>query len=234
MMRIRSISMSAFAFLCLVPTNLMAQYVGTLYSPYKYPNQKLEHCLNFQTGLNTSKFGPCDLRYGFLGINNDFDWLQSSMGQEVRTVIKDLGPRSWTDSFDVPVVAPLPKLKPGEVRSVTIDASGADGTTGSAGARGSSGGSTPRVDPGSGVIEAKEIMLDSRESSPTVFAPAPPTPPRQNKPKVDPAFTKAIMGHMYVVHVVDEVSDYYALFRVDALGDGTCTISWKLIPAPQK
>lgn len=235
-MRARSILMFAIAvsFLCLVPTSLVAQYTGTLYSPYKFPNEKRERCLNFQTGLNTLMFGSCDLRYGYLGINNDFDWLQVGMDQGVRSVIKDLGARNWTDSLDVPIVAARPKLKPGEVRTVTIDASGADGANGAAGARGTSGGSTPRVDPGSGVIQAKEIMIDSRESPPTLFAPAPPTPRRDNKPKVDPAYTKAIVGHMYVARVVDEVSDYYALFRVDALGDGTCTISWKLIPAPQK
>lgn len=236
MMQVRSISMSAFAvaFICLVQTNLMAQYTGTLYSPYKDPNQKRELCLNFQTGLNSAKFGPCDLRYGYLGIDDDFDWLQVGMGQKDRTVIKDLGAKDWTDSFDVPAVAARPKLQPGELRTVSIDASGADGATGRAGSRGSSGGSTPRVEPGSGVIQAKETMLDSRESPPSVFAPAAPTPISDNKPKVDPAFTKAIVGHMYVAHVVDEGSDFYALFRVDALVDRTCTISWKLIPAPQK
>ncbi len=186
--RTKAISISAFAvaFLWLAHTSVMAQYLGTLYSPYKVPDQKRDLCLNFQTGLNTSKFGPCDLRYGFLGIDNDFDWLQVGMSQDVRSVIKDLGPRSWNDSVDAPVVAPLPKLKPGQKRMVSIDASGADGGN------------------------------------------------RHNGPKVDPAFTRAIVGHMYVVHVVDEVSDYYALFRVDALEDRTCTISWKLIPTPQK
>jgi hypothetical protein len=38
---------------------------------------------------------------------------------------------------------------------------------------------------------------------------------------------------MYVVHVVDDKRDFYALFRIDALQPGNnCTISWKMIPPP--
>ena len=54
----------------------------------------------------------------------------------------------------------------------------------------------------------------------------------QGKPKVDPVFVKAIAGHIYAVRVVDEKPDYYALFRIESLGDGTCNISWKIIPSP--
>ena len=213
----------------LAPFNLKAQYSGTLFSPHKYPNEsRIVACLNFQTGLSASSRQSCDLQYGLLGINSDFDWLQVGTGQEIRTVIKDLGKFDWNDQFDVPAIAALPKLKDGEKRIVSIDASGADGANGAHGAHGS------RVDPVSGVIEAKEIQLDSRNPRPVIWQPAPPRAIQDGKPKLDSAFVKAVFGHMYVVHVVDEVSDYYALFRVDALENSTCTVSWKLIPPPQK
>jgi hypothetical protein len=46
-------------------------------------------------------------------------------------------------------------------------------------------------------------------------------------------FVKAVAGHMYVIHVVDEARDFYVLFRVDSIERGdSCTISWRLIPSP--
>jgi hypothetical protein len=50
-------------------------------------------------------------------------------------------------------------------------------------------------------------------------------------------FARAVLGHVYVIHVVDDTRDFYALFRVEALQRGdNCTISWKLIapPLPKK
>jgi hypothetical protein len=62
---------------------------------------------------------------------------------------------------------------------------------------------------------------------PTLESPAKPSP------KTSPLFVKAITGHVYVIHVVDESRDFYALVRVEALQRGdNCTVSWKLIPAP--
>jgi hypothetical protein len=47
--------------------------------------------------------------------------------------------------------------------------------------------------------------------------------------------TRAIAGHIYLVHSKYEDNDYYAMFRVDALVPGdNCTITWKLIPSPEK
>lgn len=44
---------------------------------------------------------------------------------------------------------------------------------------------------------------------------------------------KAIAGHMYVLHVKDEKSDFYVLFRVESIKpEGECTISWKRVPSP--
>lgn len=46
---------------------------------------------------------------------------------------------------------------------------------------------------------------------------------------------KAIVGHMYVVHVKDKAKDYYAMLRVEAIdAKGECTISWKNVPSPER
>ena len=45
---------------------------------------------------------------------------------------------------------------------------------------------------------------------------------------------KAIVGHMYVVHVKDRDNDHYALLRVESLKPGkSVTISWKLVASPE-
>lgn len=47
--------------------------------------------------------------------------------------------------------------------------------------------------------------------------------------------TKAVEGHMYVVHIKNDKTDHYAMFRVEAIEPSkSCTISWKLVPSPEK
>ena len=206
-------------------SNSFAQNSGTLFSPYKH-KENPPVCLNFKTGLSDSLNGLCDVEYGLLGINNDFDWFQSSAERQNRSVIKDLGSHFWTDVFAVPAVDPLPKLKPGEQRQFSIDTSGADGADGKPGAAGDpgpDGGSVPTETSGN------KSARDPGRTTPEVV---PLHPKNDGKPKIDPLFVKAIIDHMYVIHVVDEKSDFYALFRVDALNEGACNLSWKLIPAP--
>jgi hypothetical protein len=187
----------AVAILAITSSAVSAQKSGTLYSPMKYRNEPRSFCLNFKSGLSPSLAEPCDLRYGLLAINNDFDWLQISTSRESRGVIKDLGASSWKDQFEVPVLTPLARLGPGQPRDVSIDVSGGNG------------------DPGLSPIVASRKRFDG-------------------KPKIDPAFVKAIAGHIYAVRVVDEKSDYYALFRIDSLDDGTCNISWRLVQSPKE
>jgi hypothetical protein len=203
-------------------SNSFAQNSGTLFSPHKH-SEKRKVCLNFKTGLSDSKTEPCDLEYGLLGINGDFDWFQSFAEREDRSVIKDLGSHFWTDSFAVPAVDPLPKLDSGEQRNISIDVSGADGADGKPGKRG---------DPAGDALpsEANKSASDPGRTTSEVLPHL--RPKNDGKPKIDPLFVKAIVGHMYVIHVVDENADFYALFRVDALNEGACNVSWKLIPAP--
>lgn len=45
---------------------------------------------------------------------------------------------------------------------------------------------------------------------------------------------RALAGHMYVLHVKDRGTDYYVMFRVDAIDPaGECRLSWKRVPSPK-
>lgn len=51
----------------------------------------------------------------------------------------------------------------------------------------------------------------------------------------DGMVTRVAVGHVYVVHTKDSVSDYYAMFRVEELvPSDRCVISWKRVPSPEK
>lgn len=200
----------------------------TLYSVQKHRGEQRNFCLNFQKGPSTLSRADCDLAYGLLYAGDEFDWFQSASSQGNRSVIKDLGEHDWSTWFAVPVVEPLAKLKPGEQRNITVDVSGADGADGAPGARGAP--AVPGAD-ADGVVRQKATKADSADAG--ASGTESPRPKRDGKPKVDPLFVKAIVGHIYVIHVVDDSRDFYALFRVEALQRGdNCTVSWKLIPEP--
>lgn len=211
----------------------------TLYSVNKHRGEQLKYCVNFKTAVTGSLRAPCDVAYGMLYAGDDLDWLESSLDGANRSVIKDLGEHSWTGNLEVPVVEPLAKLKPGEQRQVTIDTSGADGAPGKPGAPGAPAASIVR---GSSEQSSSSLFRSDERSvseaiAPNVWTPQPSIEPRSpkhdGKPKIDPLFVKAIAGHVYVIHVVDDSRDFYALFRVEALQRGdNCTVSWKLIPEP--
>jgi hypothetical protein len=234
----------AVLFLFLFSSKVLAQESGTLYSFLVYSNETREFCLNFRSGLSTRKDGGCDVQYGLLRLGDDWDWFQSSTAKGSRSVIRDLGVLTWSDRFKVPYVAALPKLQPGENRVISIDASGAPGKNG---APGQNGASAAPVPPGmvgplgdSGGFVAVGDPRDGRfdpvrHPLPVVVPPIPPAPgpkPKGHKQAPDSPFVKAVVGHIYVIHVVDDVNDYYALFRVESIDRGaSCTLSWKLIDA---
>jgi hypothetical protein len=213
-----------------------AQETATLYSPLKYNHDQSRAFFDFQKGEVAKRGAPWDLAYGLLRANEEFDWFQSSGAFGNRSVIKDLGRLEWTSRFDVPVIQPLPKLKPGERRTVTVDVSGADGADGAPGrdgALGRNGRADPvKSEPGP-VRPPEPDDLGVLRASPVPAATITPRPKRDGKPKIDPMFVKAVVGHIYAIHVVNDTSDYYVLFRVEALTRGdNCTISWRLAPAP--
>jgi hypothetical protein len=178
----------------------------TLYSSIKYQNDLSRALFDFQRAALAPRRGHYDVGYGLLYAGEEFDWFQSAGDQGNRSVIKDLGEHAWTDGFVVPAVEPLAKLKPGEQRQITVDTSGADGADGAPGAD------------GDGIVRQRATVQ---------------RPKNDGKPKVDPIFVRAVVGHLYVIHVVDDSRDFYALFRVESLQRGdNCTISWKLIESP--
>ena len=45
---------------------------------------------------------------------------------------------------------------------------------------------------------------------------------------------RAAAGHMYLLHVKDQRTEYYVMFRVESLDpNGECTLSWKRVPSPK-
>jgi hypothetical protein len=217
----------------------------TLYSPNKYGPSFERAFFNFETGSLAPSGRRWDLNYGSLYVSEDHDWFEVSTARASRSVIKDLGTLNWEDSSQVSAVEPFPKLKEGEARQITVNVDGADGRPGAP------GGPKPLAGP---VVNSDDNYgyspyppLPSPPTSPYVEIPwlarakaappsPPPAPPRARQdgiPKVDPIFVKAVVGHIYVIHVVEGDADYYALFRVESLERGDhCTISWKLIPVP--
>jgi hypothetical protein len=192
----------------------------TLYSPNKYRGERRPACLNLASG-RLSVYGRCDVYYGFLYAGDEWDWFQSAGYEDSRSVIKDLGALDWSASLIVPVIAPLPKLKPGEHRNVTIDVSGADGADGAPGQRG--------ADADGAIRQADKSVVEP------VTPPLARKPKHDGVPKIDPMFVKARLGHLYVIHVVDDGNDFYALFRVEEITRGdNCRISWKRIAAPER
>jgi hypothetical protein len=109
-----------------------------LYSPNKYRNESRDSCLDLKTGATAPRTANtrCDVLYGNLYAGADLDWFESSSDRGSRTVIRDLGLLSWSEPIQVPVVPPLPRLLPGQRRTVTIDTSGADGADGTPGTPG--------------------------------------------------------------------------------------------------
>jgi hypothetical protein len=204
----------ATAILVVAVAQTSAQSV-TLFSRNKYRTEQLKNCITFVERKDVRR-QQCDVIYGSLWAGDDLDWFNNSGSQGDRSVIRDLGAHSWSDKIYVPVVTALPKLKPGERRNVTVDVSGADGTDGAPGAPGRN--------------------ADGSEAAPAPRPSATPARPKNDgKPKIDPMFVKGVVGHIYVVHVVNDSQDYYALFRVDELVRGDrVVVSWKLIDAPSE
>ncbi len=53
--------------------------------------------------------------------------------------------------------------------------------------------------------------------------------------KTTNTMAKVAIGHIYLMHIKDAESDFYVLFRVDSFNQQSyCTITWRLIPTPEK
>lgn len=99
----------------------------TLYPPKDKVTGRYDEtraCFSFKLGSNKLRHSTdWDLGYGFVIIANE-DWLMvGTITPDKRSVMKELGEYRWTDSFEIPALEPLPKLKEGERREITIDSS---------------------------------------------------------------------------------------------------------------
>lgn len=76
------------------------------------------------------------------------------------------------------------------------------------------------------------VLLATLPSSSTIKVPH----PSQSYEEVsEQRVTKAIAGHIYVIHIKSDEADYYAMFRVEKLApNDNCTITWGLVPSPEK
>lgn len=215
------------------PQNPPAPQTIVLYAP-EYPGDMDRVSVDLQRAAYASRFNFGDVGYGLLRVGREVDWLEISVGSDRRSVFRDLGPHAWTDKLTVPWVEPLAKLKPGEVRQVFVSSNGAPGKGAPSGKSyeglsalpGGGAGTNPDAccdtPISTGVIDRTTIREKSKRA---------PTPPAGVQ--TSPNMIRANLGHMYVVHVVDDKRDFYALFRIDALQPGNnCTISWKMIPPP--
>lgn len=211
-----------FAWIC-SPSFASGQERITLYSVLKHRDENRVFCFDFRGQVTNAQLGrPCYFRYGALYVGHEHDWLESAAVLGNRSVIKDLGEKDWADQLQIPVVEPLRRLQPGEQRMVTIDASGADGADGSPGL------------PGQDAVNADRSTQSSvRQNASARTEVGAAKPKHDGKPRVDPSFVRAVVGHMYVMRVVYETDDFYVLFRVEHIERGSsCTISWMHVPAP--
>jgi hypothetical protein len=192
---------------------------ATLYSSLAHKQRVSNMCFSFEKeSLVLCGKSEWDLIYGNLRAGQEWDWFQVSTAKGARSKIVSLGKLNWSDSFKIPNIEPFPKLREGERRQISVNLSGADGKDGRPGPDG----------------------LDGTNADGSINRQLPTNRPQKNKsstrqklPYVDPIFIKAEVGKMYAIHVVDEDSDFYVLFRVESLERGDrCVISWKKVAAP--
>lgn len=211
----------------------------TLYSPLRtVASGKISHdhrraLFSFVSGTYSSE-GNCDFSYGQVYIGSDLDWFLLNVASSNRSVIKDLGEHGWSDHLEVSVLAPLPSLKAGEQRQLTIDASGKDGADGLPGADGDAQRDNLHAS-SAGQIKRGAVRDDStRFELPANLQPVPGWRPRTKKVETQPLMVKAVGNHMYLFRLVDAYTDSYFLLHVDSIVSGdNCTISWKQISAPK-
>lgn len=233
----------------------------TLYSPAKYTLANAQPLPNGRarpdfsrayfsfTGGRFASSHKWDLSYGTLG-----DWLLVGFGvEDDKSTIRDLGTVSWNDKIEVPVLPPLSELKPGESRYIAISSKGpASGlpsdVRGAPSARDQFidvpsnvvGPDMPPRDPGN--RDLNQINMDRQAPPPPQSRPGKAGngeasitigPKNSKRLKPAPVLAPAVVGHLYVIHVVKAQSDFYVLVHVDGLVPAdNCTISWKRIPPP--
>ena len=100
----------------------------TLRPPYDKARTNYDEtraCLSFKSGRNKlPNSTDWDLGYGFLNMSDEDWFMVGTIDRDKRSVMKELGKYDWSDSFNVPVLQPLPELKEGQTRTIGVDSSG--------------------------------------------------------------------------------------------------------------
>ena len=231
-----SLVITSIALICGIQSIVLAQpaqnqagpapATATLYSILTHHGEQRDFCLSFQKGPLGWGSDPCDLRYGGLFMGEYRDWFESPLTPDNRSVIKDLGTHAWTEDVKAPVLKPLAKLKPGQTTVFTL---GSPASTIPASRSGDA--SDPGTDDlrtryhdyarsGRSMRDFGEVVVPSPRGTP----PAPAERTRARSTVKAPPLVKSVPGHLYVMRVVNDPNDFYALFRVESLE--------KLIPSP--
>jgi hypothetical protein len=195
-------------------------------------------------------FGKYDLSYGTLSDGHD-DWFVVGIGDDERTVIKDLGQQGWNEKFKAPIIRPLPALKPGEHRYITTNGKGLSlglpsGIRGAPSARDQFIDEWGNIGPprDSTNRDINQMNIDRQPQATPQSKPSKAGPgnfemgiaigPKNSKrSRPAPLLARVVLGHLYLIHVVKAQSDFYVLVHVDGLVPRDhCTISWKRIPSP--
>jgi hypothetical protein len=188
-------------------------------------------CLNLFTLDHGCRATP-GIHFGTqIGVNVNI--FQVNGGRDFRTRMVLIGNHNWGDKFIVPLVTPWEALGPGDVRTISVNASGADGARG---ARGSDGGRSVAGMNGDGTYSPtvsastappSEQLAPGPRSKDYASAPISEqvsstikgTDGQVRKDSYTP-YVDAKQGYMYAVHVVEGEKDYYVLIRVEEIVDG--------------
>lgn len=203
-------------------------FVVTLSSPYaedghgalKHSEKANRNCFDFVSGSEVPCRKRWDLVYGNFRVSEEWDWFYVPASRfNARSRIVSLGIKKWDEISWLPAIEPLPELKPGERRTLRIDASGAKGADGAPGREGAPGLNGMN---GDGSVSRGTYLPAEPVKSGAVTEPA-------KKPVITSEYLiKAVKGEMYLLRVVDDEHDFYVLMRVDEIVRGrTATISWR-------
>ncbi len=128
-MKLKQIYVLLIICICIVNAagqNNSSLQTVTLYAPLANNHDFSRAFFDFERDKRGTQ-SKHDLFYGSMRIGEDYDWFSASQATDNRSLIRDLGELNWNDTFEVPVIEPLPKLEKGKRRSFTVDSSGDTG-----------------------------------------------------------------------------------------------------------
>lgn len=205
--------------------------------------QALHHraCLNLIT-LKHGCGATSAIHFGTqIGVNVNI--FQVNSGRDQRTRMVRIGKHEWTDKFTVPIIEPWQALRPGERRTLSVNASGGDGAPGERGLAGSPGGNAdgsyspaPPAPPIATSTQGSDRSIRKSYASADITEQVSSTiKGKDGKVRKDSytPYLDAKRGHIYAVHVLEGEKDYYVLVRVDEIVDGkSIKLSYMKVDVP--